>query len=465
MRTLIHNGTLATGTDLVRADLLIEGETVALLGRELEGRVGPVERRVDASGLYVLPGGIDVHTHLSLWTGAALSSDDFETGTRAAAFGGTTTVLDFAAQARGVPLRKALAERRAQADGKACVDYGLHMALREVTADAVSEMEALAREDGVSSFKLFTAYPGTYQVDDGAVLRALQQARRVGAMVMVHAENGGAIEVLVEQALARGEVAPRFHALTRPAALEAEATRRCIALAEVAKAPLYVVHVSCREALEHIAAARRAGLPVFAETCPQYLFLTQEDLEREGADGGKLVCSPPLRSRADNDALWRGLALGDLQVVATDHCPFDFCGAKQLGRESFAKIPNGLPGIEARLSLVWDGGVRTGLFDVRRFVDRTSTGPARLFGLYPKKGALLPGSDADVVVWDPSLERSLDAKRLHMRVDYSPYEGRRALGGPRLVFARGELIVDGDAFLGRAGAGRFLKRGPSGAGA
>lgn len=461
MRTLIQNGAVATGSDLVRADLLIEGETVALLGRDLAGRSGPVDRLVDASGLYVLPGGVDVHTHLSLWTGSALSSDDFETGTRAAAFGGTTTLVDFATPLRGGSLRQALAERRAEAAGKACIDYGFHMVVRDVTPSALSEMEALVREDGVSSFKLFTAYPGVYQVDDASLLRALQRAGRIGALAMVHAENGGAIEVLVEQALARGDTEPRCHPLTRPAVLEAEATGRCIALAEVADAPIYFVHLSSREALARVRSARQRGLRVFAETCPHYLFLTQQDLERAGPEGAKLVCSPPLRESDDADALWRGLALGELQAVATDHCPFDFSGPKQLGRASFAEIPNGLPAVETRLSLLWDGGVRTGRLSVPRFVHLTSTAPAQLFGLYPRKGTLMPGSDADVVLWDPSRPTSLDAKSLHMRVDYSPYEGLRLLGGPRQVFARGELIVDGETWLGRAGSGRFIPRGPS----
>jgi dihydropyrimidinase len=463
MRTLIENGTLVTGADLLRADLLIEGEAVGLVGIGLARRVGPVDRVVDATGLYVLPGGVDVHTHLSLSTAQTVSTDDFETGTRAAAFGGTTTILDFAAQPKGGTLAQGLAERHAQARGKACIDYGFHMVVREVTRATLAQMDLLVREEGVSSFKVFMAYPGLYQLDDASILRALQQARDSGALILAHAENGGAIDVLVAQALARGETAPRFHALTRPAALEAEATGRCLALAEVAKAPLYIVHLSSREALDRVREAREKGLPAFAETCPHYLFLTRQDLDREGFEGAKFVCSPPLREREDAEALWRGLALGHVQVVATDHCPFDFRGQKELGRAHFAAIPNGLPAIETRLSLLWDGGVRGGRFDVQRFVQLTSTAPARLFGLYPKKGSLLPGADADVVVWDPQRTVSLDQGDLHMRVDYSPYEGRRALGGPRLVFARGELLVDGGEWLGSAGRGHFLRRGRSGA--
>jgi len=462
MRTLIKNGTLATGSDLAQADLVIEGETIALLGLDLAARAGPFDRVVDAAGLYVLPGGVDVHTHLELDTGATVSTDDFATGTRAAAFGGTTTIIDFAAQPKGGTLAEGLRRRHEEARGKACIDYGFHMVVREVTAGTLAEMDALCRGEGVTSFKLFTAYPGVYQVDDGALLRAMQQARASGGMILVHAENGHAIEVLVEQALARGEAAPRFHALTRPAVLEAEATGRCIALAEVAQAPLYVVHLSAPEALARVREARERGLPVHAETCPQYLFLSRPELSRDGFEGAKFVCSPPLREPGDAEALWRGLSLGQLEVVATDHCPFDYAGQKERGRARFTAIPNGLPAIETRLPLLWDGGVRAGRFDVPRFVQLTSTGPARLFGLYPKKGALLPGADADVVVWDPERPVSLDQRDLHMRVDYSPYEGRRAVGGPRLVFARGELVVEDGAFRGRAGAGRYLRRGPSG---
>jgi dihydropyrimidinase len=461
MRTLIQNGTLATASDLFRGDLLIEDETIAMVGVGLADRVGPVDQVIDATGRYVMPGGIDPHVHLDLPCGAATSSDDFETGTRAAAFGGTTTIIDFAAQERGGTLRAGLDAALRLAEGKAAIDYAFHMTMRSITDESLAEMDELVRE-GVPSFKLFTAYPGNYMLDDGAIFRALQRTAGNGGLVLMHAENGPVIDVLVQQALARGETAPRFHALTRPARLEAEATGRCVALAEVAGAPLYIVHLSSRQALEEVRRARGRGLPVWAETCPQYLFLSQRDIEASGFEGAKVVFSPPVRDPGDAEHLWRGLALGDLALVGTDHCPFFFAGQKDLGREVFTKIPNGLPAIETRLLLLWDAGVRGGRFDVNRFVELTSTAPAKIHGLYPRKGTLVPGSDADVVVWDPERKVSLDAARLHMRTDYSPYEGRTVLGGPEKVFSRGELIVDGERWCGRAGAGRFLRREPRG---
>jgi dihydropyrimidinase len=463
MRTLIQGGTVATGADLFTGDVLIEGETVALLGQALAERVGEVDRLVDATGKYVLPGGVDPHVHLQLRMGSGVvSSDDFETGTRAAAFGGTTTVIDFAAQPRGGTLRQGLDERLREAEGKPVVDYAFHMTVRSATSGALAEMDDLIARDGVTSFKLFTAYPGVYQLDDGSILKVLQRTREDGGLVLVHAENGPAIDVLVEQALARGETAPRFHALTRPARLEAEATARCIALAEVAGAPLYVVHLTCKEALEAVRAGRARGLPVFAETCPQYLFLSLKDIDAPGFEGAKVVFSPPVRDPGDAEHLWRGLAQDDLAAVGTDHCPFYFEGQKDLGRARFTDIPNGLPAVETRLLLLWDEGVRKGRFDVNRFVQLTSTAPAKIFGLYPRKGALVPGADADVVVWDPALEKRLGWRELHMRTDYSPYEGKVVRGAPALVFSRGELVVEGDRFLGRPGRGRFLKRTPRG---
>ena len=460
MRTLIRGGTVATGSDLFPADVLLEGERVAAIGTDLSP-LGPADRTVDARGKYVLPGGVDPHVHLQLRMGSGVvSSDDFETGTRAAAFGGTTTVLDFAAQPKGGALAAGLAERHAEAAGQACVDYGFHMVLRDARPQTLSQMDELVATEGISSFKLFTAYPGIYQLDDGALLRVLQRTAGNGALAMVHAENGPAIEVLVEQALARGETAPRFHAATRPARLEGEATSRCIALAEVARAPLYVVHLTAREALEPVRQARLRGQPVLAETCPQYLCLSTRDIEAPGFEGAKVVFSPPVRAPGNEEHLWRGLSLGDLAAVGTDHCPFFFKGQKDLGRERFTDIPNGLPAIETRLLLLWDEGVRKGRIDVNRFVELTSAAPAKIFGLYPRKGALVPGADADVVVWDPAREQSLSFQALHMRTDYSPYEGRTVKGSPAQVFSRGELIVDSDRFLGRPGHGRYLKRRP-----
>ncbi len=318
-------------------------------------------------------------------------------------------------------------------------------------------MARLTRDEGVTSFKLYLAYPGVLQVDDATFFRALLGARECGALVLVHAENGGVIDVLVKRALARGETAPRHHALTRPPETEAEATARAISMAEMAGAPLYVVHLSCAAALAHVTAARDRGLPVYAETCPQYLFLSIADYDRPGFDGAKYVMSPPLREAADQEALWRGLAGGDLQVVATDHCPFTLAD-KARGRNDFSKIPNGAPGIETRMMLLWDGGVRAGRIDAQRFVELTAAGPARLFGLWPRKGTIAVGSDADLVIWDPERETRLSVETLHMRVDYSPYEGRVVHGGPSVVMSRGEVLVDRGEWKGRAGRGQFLKR-------
>jgi dihydropyrimidinase len=389
--------------------------------------------------------------------GEITSADDFETGTRAAAFGGTTTVVDFATPEPGESLLSALETWRRKAEGRASVDYGFHMAVREVGETTLAEMARLVRDEGVTSFKLYLAYPGVLQVDDAAFFRALLGARECGALTLVHAENGGVIDVLVKRALAGGETAPRYHALTRPPEAEAEATARAIALAAMAGAPLYVVHLSCAAALAHVAAARDQGFPVFAETCPQYLFLSIADYDRPDFEGARYVMSPPLREAADQEALWRGLAGGDLQVVATDHCPFTLAD-KERGRHDFSRIPNGAPGIETRMVLLWDGGVRAGRIDAQRFVALTAAGPARIFGLWPRKGTIAVGSDADLVIWDPERETRLSVETLHMRVDYNPYEGRVVRGGPVVVMSRGDVIVDHGEWKGRSGRGQFLKR-------
>jgi len=454
---LVRNGRVVTASASFEADVYVDSGRIALIG---QGLSLPADTVLDASGCLVMPGGVDVHTHLDMPAGDIVSADDFETGTRAAAFGGTTTVVDFATPERGQSLLATLDTWRAKAEGRAVVDYGFHMALREVTDSTLADMARLARDEGVSSFKAYLAYPGVLQVDDAAFFRALVAARECGALTLVHAENGGVIDVLVKQALARGDTAPRFHALTRPPAVEAEATARAIALAEIAGAPLYVVHLSCAAALAHVAAARDRGLPVQAETCPQYLFLSTTDYDRPGFDGALYVMSPPLREASDQDALWRGLVGGDVQVVATDHCPFTVAD-KARGRGDFSKIPNGAPGIETRMMLLWDGGVRAGKIDENRFVELTAAGPARAFGLWPRKGTIAVGSDADLVVWDPERVTRLSAQTLHMRVDYNPYEGRLVRGGPVAVLARGELVVERGEWKGRAGRGEFLKRRPT----
>ena len=457
MTALVRNGRVVTASESYEADLYVDGGRIALVG---QGLSLPADTVVDASGCLVLPGGIDAHTHLDMPAGELTSADDFETGTRAAAFGGTTTVVDFATPEPGQSLLAALETWRGKAEGKAVVDYGFHMAVREVGDATLAEMARLARDGGVTSFKLYLAYPGVLQVDDASFFRALLGARECGALTLVHAENGGVIDVLVKRALARGDTAARHHALTRPPEAEAEATARAISLATIAGAPLYVVHLSCAGALAHVTAARDRGLSVFAETCPQYLFLSIADYDRPGVEGAKFVISPPLREAADQQALWRGLARGDLQVVATDHCPFT-TSDKERGRLDFSKIPSGAPGIETRMTLLWDGGVRAGRIDAQRFVEVTATAPARIFGLWPRKGTIAVGGDADLVVWDPERESKLSAGTLHMRVDYSPYEGRVVRGAPLVVMSRGEVIVDHGEWKGRAGRGEFLARRPT----
>ncbi|MHB8873570.1 MAG: dihydropyrimidinase [Myxococcaceae bacterium] len=456
MRTLIKSGTVATASDLYQADVLVEGETVAMIGKDLGPKVGAVDRTIDAQGKFVLPGGIDPHTHLDMPFGGTYSADDFESGTRAAAFGGTTSVVDFAIQPKGSSLRAGLDEWHKKAEGKACTDYAFHMIVRELGAETLAEMDLLVKE-GVPSFKVFTAYPGVFLVDDGLIFKALQRSRENGGLIGVHCENGPVIDILVQQALARGETSPRFHALTRPPRLEGEATGRVIALAEVAGAPIYIVHVSAGEALEEIRRAKERGVDVRGETCPQYLFLSTENYDEPGFDGAKYVMSPPLRSKANQESLWAGLKSGDLSTVATDHCPFTL-KEKELGKGNFAKIPNGAPGLETRMGLLWDGGVRAGRIDVSRFVEVTSTAAAKIFGMYPKKGTIVPGGDADLVVFDPEKEVRWSAKSHHMRVDYNPYEGRVTHGAPTHVLSRGQVIVEGDKWLGKAGAGKYVKR-------
>ena len=455
-RTLIRNGTIATATDLYRGDVLIEGEKISAIGTSLPEQA---DRTIDASGKYVLPGGIDVHTHLDMPFGGTTSADDFESGTIAAAHGGTTSVVDFAIQYRGQTLRHARDAWMKKAEGRAAIDYGFHMIVTELDSQVESEMDALVAE-GITSFKLFMAYPGVFMLDDASIFRALLRTRENGGTICMHAENGGVIDVLVQRVLAEGHRAPKYHALTRPARAEAEATHRAIALSEIAGVPIYIVHLSSAEALEMVTEARDRGLPAYAETCPQYLFLSYANYEEPGFEGAKYVMSPPLRAAGNEERLWRGLAGNDLQAISTDHCPFCMKGQKELGSDDFSKIPNGAPGIETRMSLVWDGGVRAGRISVNRFVELTSTSPAKIFGLFPRKGTIAPGSDADVVIFDPEKKVTLSAKSLHMRVDYNPYEGREVTGAAETVLSRGRVVVENGAFVGKAGGGTFLKRDP-----
>ena len=451
---LITGGTIVTATDLYRGDVFVDGDKISVIGTALSI---PADRIIDATGKYVLPGGIDVHTHLDMPFGGTTSADDFESGTIAAAHGGTTTVVDFAIQYRGQTLHHAWETWMKKAEGKAAIDYGFHMIVTELNDQVEQEMDALVRQ-GVTSFKLFMAYPGVFMLDDASIFKALLRTGKNGGTICMHAENGGVIDVLVQRALAEGKTAPKYHALTRPVRAEAEATHRAIALAEMAGVPIYIVHLSAAEALEMVTEARDRGLYAFAETCPQYLFLSYDNYEEPGFDGAKYVMSPPLRLKETQDRLWRGLAFNDLQCISTDHCPFCMKEQKELGVGDFSKIPNGAPGIETRMSLVYDGGVRTGRMSLNRFVEVTSTSPARIFGLFPRKGTIAPGSDADIVVFDPNRTLTLSAKTLHMRVDYNPYEGRQVTGVPEVVISRGKVIVDGDAFTGKAGGGSFLKR-------
>jgi dihydropyrimidinase len=456
MRTLIKNGTIVTAVDQYQGDLLIEGETIAVIGMALDIPAANVDKVIDATGKYVLPGGIDVHTHMDMPFGGATSADDFETGTRAAAFGGTTTIVDFAIQYRGQTLHTAWETWAKKAEGKAVVDYGFHMIITELNDQVEGEMDALVGQ-GITSFKLFMAYPGVFMLDDASIFKALLRTANNGGTICMHAENGGVIDVLVQRALAQGKTAPKYHALTRPARAEAEATHRAIALSEIAGVPIYIVHLSAAEALEMVTEARDRGLPAFAETCPQYLFLSYDDYEEPGFGGSKYVMSPPLRDKAKQDQLWRGLAFNDLQCISTDHCPFCM-KEKRLGENDFSKIPNGAPGVETRMSLVYDGGVRPGRISLNRFVELTSTSPAKIFGLFPRKGTIAPGSDADIVVFDPNRTITLAARTLHMNCDYNPYEGRQVTGATDTVLSRGRLVIENGVFVGRKGAGSFLKR-------
>ncbi|ATL31721.1 dihydropyrimidinase [Streptomyces formicae] len=455
-RTLITGGLVITAAEEIHADVLIEDGRIAALASAGTQEWG-ADRVVDATGKYVIPGGVDAHTHMEFPFGGTASSDTFETGTRAAAWGGTTTIIDFAVQAVGHSLREGLDAYYAKADGTCAIDYGFHMIVSDVDESSLKEMDGLVGE-GVTSFKLFTAYPGVFYSDDGQILRAMQKGAANGALIMMHAENGIAIDVLVRQALARGETDPRYHGEVRRALLEAEATHRVIQLARVAEAPLYVVHVSAEEALAELVAARDKGLPVFGETCPQYLFLSTDNLAEPDFEGAKYVCSTPLRPREHQAALWRGLRTDDLQVVSTDHCPFCFTGQKELGRGDFSKIPNGMPGVENRMDLLHQAVV-DGHITRRRWIEIACAAPARMFGMYGKKGTIAPGADADVVIYDPAAEQVMSAATHHMNVDYSAYEGKRVTGRVETVLSRGEFVIDGREFTGRAGHGSYVARG------
>jgi dihydropyrimidinase len=456
MRTLITHGTVVTADASYEADVLVDGETIEAIGRDLAASGVTADERIDAEGKYVMPGAIDVHTHMELPFGGTFAKDTFESGSRAAAFGGTTCIVDFAVQSKGKSLREGLDTWHAKAEGNSVIDYGFHMIMSDVTDASLAEMDSLIETEGVPDFKLFTAYPGVFLSDDGAIFRAMRRSQDNGGLIMMHAENGLAIDVITAE-IAATTTDPIGHGLARYPILEGEATNRVIRLAEAAGAPVYIVHLSSRDALEAVRDARDRGAMAFAETCPQYLFLSLDDMGN-GFEGAKFVCSPPLRPADHQVDLWNGLIKDDLQVVATDHCPFDFHGQKELGRGDFRKIPNGLPGVEDRVDLIHDGGVVNGRFTKERWVEVISTAPAKLFGMYPRKGAIAIGSDADLVVYDPGREHIISATTHHMDVDYSCYEGREVTGGSDIVMSRGTVVVRDGEWIGPKGHGRFVKR-------
>jgi dihydropyrimidinase len=464
-RVLITGGRVLSATGAQDYDVLIDGDEIAALGTPgyFESVKPSCDRVLDASGRYVIPGGVDVHTHMELPFGGTNASDTFETGTIAAAFGGTTSIIDFAVQRTGEDVHDGLAAWHEKADGNCAIDYGFHQIIGGVDDAALKAMSDLTNNEGVTSFKLFMAYSGVFYSDDGQILRAMQTASDLGATIMMHAENGPAIDVLVAQALERGETDPRYHSLTRPVELEEEATHRAIMLAKVARAPLYVVHVSSKDAVEAIARARGLGANVFAETCPQYLYLSlEEHLSKPGFEGAAYVCSTPLRSRAEGhqDSLWRALRTNVVSVVSTDHCPFCMKDQKELGLGNFAKIPNGIGSIEHRMDLLYQGVV-TGEITLSRWIELASTTPARMFGLYPKKGVIAPGSDADVVIYDPKGTTDISVKTHHMNMDHSAYEGQHIDGRVVTVLSRGRVIVENNTFTGAVGHGKFVRRGLS----
>ena len=458
MSLLIRNGRIVTAVDDYHADIFVEDETVSLIGRDLDVEA---DRTIDAAGRLVIPGGVDPHTHMDMPFGGTTSADDFETGTRAAAFGGTTTIVDFAIQTKGHSTLEGLETWHEKAAGKAGIDYGFHMIVTDMEDDRLWEMRRLA-DEGVTSYKMFMAYPGVLYVDDGTLFRAMRKAGEDGTLVCMHAENGIVIDEIVKIALAEGKTAPKYHALTRPTRMEAEGVHRSIAIAEVAGVPVYIVHLSCADALEQVTLARDRGAQVFAETCPQYLFLDLSHYDHEDFEGAKYVMTPPLREKWNQEHLWRGLGFGDLQSISTDHCPFCFKDQKVLGIDDFSKIPNGGPGVENRMSLVYNGGVVGGRLSVNKFVELTSTAAAKLFGLFPKKGTIAVGSDADIVVFNPDRRETISIDNPHthhMNVDYNAYEGTEVQGVSEIVISRGRVVVEDNIWHGRAGGGNFLKRG------
>jgi len=456
---IVKGGTVVSASDTFIGDIGVVNGKVVTVGKINE----PGKKVVDARGKVVIPGGIDVHTHFDMPFMGATTIDDFTTGSTAAIFGGTTSVVDFAIQKKGETFRHALDTWHKKAAGKSAVDYGFHMIVTDFPEKQQKEMDKLV-DEGVASFKLFMAYPGIFMSDDTTIFRALMRTRDNGGMICMHAENGSVIDVLIAKAIAEGKTSPEWHALTRPMTAEAEATHRAIAMAEIAGVPIYFVHLSAGDAMEEVRAARARGLPVFAETCPQYLYLSEDDYRRPGFEGAKFVMSPPLRPAGNSERLWKGLVRNDLQVVSTDHCSFCMKASptqpgKELGKSSFAKIPNGAPGVEYRMLLLWDA-VQKGRITENRFVEITSANPAKLFGLYPRKGHLNPGADADIVIIDPNKTHTFSQKSHHSAADYNPYEGVTVKGSIKSVFSRGVAMVTDGKWAGTTQHGKFLKRTP-----
>jgi len=455
LKKIVKNGTIVTATDNYQADLLIVDGKISTIGTDLSDDNAEV---VDATGCYVFPGGVDPHTHFEMPFGGTVTKDDFETGTIAAAFGGTTTVIDFCLSSKGDPLKNAIQTWHEKSKDKAVIDYSFHLMISEMNEDVLNQLPLVIEEEGITSFKIFMAYKHVLQADDETLFRTLIEAKELGALVMVHAENGDVIDYLVKKALAEGNTDPIYHALTRPPEAEGEATGRAAELTGLANSQLYVVHVSCKEAVDKIAEARKKGYDVWGETCPQYLVLDQTMLEKPHFEGAKYVWSPPLRDKKNQEVLWNALRNGDLQTLGSDQCSFDFNGQKDLGKGDFTKIPNGGPMIEDRVSILFSEGVKKGRLSLNQFVEIMSTRTAKLFGLFPQKGTIAVGSDADIVIFDPTVERTISAETHHMAVDYNAFEGMQVTGEPVTVLSRGEFVIKDKNFVGSPGAGQFLKR-------
>lgn len=471
LQTLIRGGRIVTAVDDYSADILIEDGVIISIGRNLAAN--GVAKIIEAAGMMIFPGGVDCHTHMENTFGPSVTADNFHSGTRSAAYGGTTTIIDFALQNHGTSPLQAIERAQSKADNVANIDYGFHVIITEVDKQVLEDMRYAIRHEGVSSFKMFMAYPGSVMSDDAAIFQAMRMVGQHGGMIALHAENGTVVELLIQEALAQGHTSPRHHALTRPAILEGEATHRGIKLAELAEAPVYFVHLSAKEALKHVVEARDLGIPVFAETCPHYLFFDDsayaDSDDEDSYENARFVMSPPLRSKESQNALWTALKTDDLQLVSTDHCPYCLkeghlgkVNQKPLGRNDFSKIPNGVPGVETRMTVLYDGGVRSGRISLNRFVELMSTAPAKLFGLFPQKGTIAVGSDADIVIFDPNEAHTISAETQHSDCDFTLFEGHYVHGKVKKVLLRGELLIDNSQWVGKTGQGRFVKRGELG---